>query len=236
VCCPFKSLQTRCVLIQCETRQKSSQKSGSCLHRPFDSIGQRPVRGLVDKDSLLQHHFHAAIAHHVEFACKYCVGFIRQKAKTVLKLSTASVGMAVDSDGHGWSVTVVEITRTMVDKKIMAARMTRLTAHAAGLALIVGVAGQCWAQSLTTTEKGLLGGGVLGAGTGAIVGTAVHHPVKGALIGGGIGAVAGGVVGHELQTRDQAQYRLQSEVSAQQRQIERQWREIEELQQEQATE
>jgi outer membrane lipoprotein SlyB len=84
---------------------------------------------------------------------------------------------------------------------------------------------------LTTTEKGLLGGGVLGAGSGAIVGAAVHHPVKGALIGGGVGAVAGGVVGHELQTQDEEQYRLQRELSAQQRQIERQRHEIAELKQ-----
>ena len=118
----------------------------------------------------------------------------------------------------------------------MAARMTRSTAVAAGLAFIVWFAGQCWGQSLTTTGEGLLGGGVLGAGSGAIVGAAVHHPVKGALIGGGIGALAGGVVGHELQTRDEAQYRLQSEVSAQERQFERQRREIEELKQSQATE
>jgi Glycine zipper len=118
----------------------------------------------------------------------------------------------------------------------MAARMTRSTAVVAGLALIVWFAGQCWGQSLTMTEKGLLGGGVLGAGSGAIVGAAVHHPVKGALIGGGIGALAGGVVGHELQTRDEGQYRMQSEVSGQERQIERQRREIEELKQSQATE
>jgi osmotically inducible lipoprotein OsmB len=124
----------------------------------------------------------------------------------------------------------------MADKKFMAARMTQLTALVAVLALIVGVAGQGWAQSLTTTQKGLLGGGLLGAGTGAIVGAAVHHPISGALIGGGVGAVAGGVVGHELQTRDEAQYRLRSEVSAQQREIEHQRREIKELQQEQSTE
>jgi len=118
----------------------------------------------------------------------------------------------------------------------MATRMTRPAAVAAGLALVVWFAGQCWGQSLTTTEKGLVGGGVLGAGTGAIVGSAVHHPVKGALIGGGIGAATGGIVGHELQTRDEAQYRLQSEVSAQQRQIEHQRREIDELKQSQDTE
>jgi uncharacterized membrane protein len=114
--------------------------------------------------------------------------------------------------------------------------MTRPIAMAAGLALAVWFAGRCWGQSLTTTGQGLVGGGVLGAGTGAIVGAAVHHPVKGALIGGGIGAVTGGVVGHELQVRDERQNRLQIEVSAQQRQIERQRREIDELKQSQDTE
>ena len=89
---------------------------------------------------------------------------------------------------------------------------------------------------MTTTEQGLVGGGVLGAGTGAIVGAAVHHPVKGALIGGGVGLVAGGVVGHELQTQDERQYRLQKEVSAQQRQIDSQRREINELKQSEDTE
>lgn len=117
---------------------------------------------------------------------------------------------------------------------MMASNFVRLSALTAGLMLIAGVAGQCLAQS--TTEQGLLGGGLLGAGTGAIVGAAVHHPIKGALIGGGIGAVAGGVVGHEFQTRDQAQYRLRSEVAGQQREIDRQRREIEELKQEQSTE
>ncbi len=112
--------------------------------------------------------------------------------------------------------------------------MIRSAAVAVGVALFVGFAGQCRAQSLTT--DGLVGGGVLGAGTGAIVGAAVHHPVKGALIGGGVGAVAGGVVGHELQTQQERQYQLQGEVSAQQRQIDRQRQEIDELKQSDETE
>jgi len=124
--------------------------------------------------------------------------------------------------------------KTMADKKMVNTSMLRSIAVAAGLALFV--AGRCWAQSMTTTEQGLVGGGVLGAGTGAIVGAAVHHPVKGALIGGGVGLVAGGVVGHELQTQDERQYRLQKEVSAQQRQIDSQRREINELKQSEDTE
>ena len=90
------------------------------------------------------------------------------------------------------------------------------------------------AQSLTTTEEGIIGGAALGAGTGAIVGAGVHHAGKGALIGAGLGAVTGGVVGHELQNQQNAQGRLQSEVSAQQRQIDRQRAEIEQLKQEQS--
>ena len=86
---------------------------------------------------------------------------------------------------------------------------------------------------MTTTEKGVAGGALLGAGTGAIVGAGVHHPIKGALIGGGLGAVAGGVVGHEFQNQEDNQQRLQGQVSRQQREIESQRAEIRQLQQEQ---
>jgi outer membrane lipoprotein SlyB len=95
------------------------------------------------------------------------------------------------------------------------------------------IAGSSEAQSLTTTEEGVIGGAALGAGTGAIVGAGVHHAGKGALIGAGLGAVTGGVVGHELQNQQNAQRRLQSEVSAQQRQIDHQRAEIEQLKQDQ---
>ena len=106
---------------------------------------------------------------------------------------------------------------------------------ASAFILIGLLAGPCRAQNLTTTEKGVIGGAVLGAGTGAIVGAGVHHPGKGALIGGGLGAVAGGVVGHELENQENAQRQLQGEVSAQQRQIDYQRAEIRQLQQEQRT-
>ncbi len=122
----------------------------------------------------------------------------------------------------------------MFRRTMMTASISRSTAVAVGLVFMLGFAAQSWGQSFTTTEQGLLGGGVLGAG--AIVGAAVHHPIKGTLIGGGVGAVAGGVVGHALQTRDERQSRLEREVSAQGRQIERQRREIEELKQNEETE
>jgi len=108
-----------------------------------------------------------------------------------------------------------------------------LMSGAAALVLLGLIAGSSRAQSLTTTEEGVMGGAALGAGTGAIVGAGVHHAGKGALIGAGLGAVTGGVVGHELQNQQNAQRRLQSEVSAQQRQIDRQRAEIEQLKQDQ---
>src|SRR5260221_10965651 len=46
----------------------------------------------------------------------------------------------------------------------------------------------CGPQGMSTTTEGTLGGGVLGGGTGAIVGAAVGHPLAGAAIGGGAGA------------------------------------------------
>src|SRR5258708_22773771 len=56
----------------------------------------------------------------------------------------------------------------------------------------------CSGQPLSTREKGTLGGGVLGAGAGAIVGAAVGHPAAGAAIGGALGAGPRDGVGHLL--------------------------------------
>ena len=108
-----------------------------------------------------------------------------------------------------------------------------LISGAAALVLFGMIAGTGRAQSLTTTEEGVIGGAALGAGTGAIVGAGVHHAGKGALIGAGLGAVTGGVVGHELENQQNTQRQLQGEVSAQQRQIDRQRAEIEQLKQDQ---
>jgi uncharacterized protein HemX len=114
--------------------------------------------------------------------------------------------------------------------------MRRIVVILAGVMLGVMLGGSCWAQSLTTTQKGLVGGGLLGAGTGAIVGAAVHHPIAGAAIGGGVGLVAGGAVGHELQNNENQQRQQQAELAAQQAQIQRQRAEIKQLQQNQDTE
>src|ERR1700731_588132 len=85
----------------------------------------------------------------------------------------------------------------------------------------------------TETQKGTGVGVLLGAGTGAIVGAAVHHPIAGTFIGAGIGGVGGYAVGHELQQQNM-NYENRRVLVSQERQIERQRREIEQLKQEQA--
>ncbi len=74
----------------------------------------------------------------------------------------------------------------------------------------------CSGQPLSTREKGTLGGGVLGAGTGAIIGAAVGHPTAGAAIGGALGAGTGYVVGNALQNQEVTSQQRQGEIRYQQ--------------------
>ena len=94
----------------------------------------------------------------------------------------------------------------------------------------------CSGQPLTTREKGTLGGGVLGAGTGAIIGAAVGHPAAGAAIGGALGAGTGYVVGNALQNQEITSQQQQGQIESQQREVQSQRRQIQQLQSEQATE
>jgi uncharacterized protein YcfJ len=48
------------------------------------------------------------------------------------------------------------------------------------------------------TASGALAGGAIGAGTGAIIGSASHNAGAGALIGGAIGALTGGIIGNAM--------------------------------------
>src|SRR5713101_1507460 len=82
----------------------------------------------------------------------------------------------------------------------------------------------CSGQPLTTREKGVLAGGVLGAGTGAIIGSAVGSPGAGALIGGGLGALGGGLIGNAMQNQEVQQQQQQSQMTQQQMELERQRR------------
>jgi osmotically inducible lipoprotein OsmB len=94
----------------------------------------------------------------------------------------------------------------------------------------------CSGQPLSTREKGTLGGGVLGAGTGAIIGAAVGHPGAGAAIGGALGAGTGYVVGNSLQNQEVTSQQQQGQINYQQREIQSQRRQIQQLQSEQTTE
>jgi hypothetical protein len=51
-------------------------------------------------------------------------------------------------------------------------------------------------SSMSNTDAGILGGGAIGAGTGAIVGHALGNTGAGALVGAGVGALTGGLIGH----------------------------------------
>jgi hypothetical protein len=57
-------------------------------------------------------------------------------------------------------------------------------------------------QPLTTSEKGTLAGGAVGAGRGALARLAVGHPLAGAAIGGVVGAGAGMAIGNSLQNSE----------------------------------
>lgn len=97
---------------------------------------------------------------------------------------------------------------------------------------LVALLGSGCAAPLTAREKGVLGGGALGAGAGALIGSQVHGrntTAKGALIGGAIGALGGGLVGDQMYGQDQRQTSQEYEVEAQRREIERQRREVEDL-------
>jgi hypothetical protein len=108
-----------------------------------------------------------------------------------------------------------------------------------GTAFIVAgcfVLSGCSGQPLSTREKGTLGGGVLGAGAGAIIGAAVGHPGAGAAIGGALGAGTGYVVGNSLQNQQITSQQQQGQIQYQQREIQSQRRQIQQLQSDQSTE
>src|SRR5437868_14289753 len=94
----------------------------------------------------------------------------------------------------------------------------------------------CGGQPLSTREEGTLGGGVLGAGTGAIIGAAVGHPAAGAAIGGALGSGTGYVVGNALQNQEVTSQQQQGQIQYQQREIQSQRRQIQQLQSDQSTE
>jgi hypothetical protein len=57
-------------------------------------------------------------------------------------------------------------------------------------------------QNMNNTEAGALGGGVIGAAFGTLVGAVCHNPLAGAAIGGVTGATVGGLAGHSEDRRE----------------------------------
>ena len=74
------------------------------------------------------------------------------------------------------------------------------------LALVALVATGCESMGTAAqskTNQGAVLGGLLGAGSGAIIGNATgHHAGAGTAIGAGLGALGGGLMGHALEERD----------------------------------
>jgi outer membrane lipoprotein SlyB len=69
----------------------------------------------------------------------------------------------------------------------------------------------CGCSSMSNTEGGALGGGLLGAGAGALIGHATGHTGAGAFIGAGAGALTGGLIGHAV---DKSEERTAAQVAA----------------------
>jgi hypothetical protein len=69
----------------------------------------------------------------------------------------------------------------------------------------------CGCESMTNTEKGVGAGGVIGAGTGALIGNATGHTGAGALIGAGVGALSGGLIGHAV---DESEKKTDAKIAA----------------------
>jgi hypothetical protein len=98
----------------------------------------------------------------------------------------------------------------------------------AAILMLTGVIG-CAGGELTTREKGAGIGALGGAAAGGIIGAAVGHPGAGAAIGGALGLGSGVLVGDQLQGQQNRQSDQQRQMDANQAEIERQRKELEQL-------
>jgi hypothetical protein len=72
----------------------------------------------------------------------------------------------------------------------------------------------CGCSSMNNTQSGALGGGLLGAGLGGLIGAAAHRPLEGALIGGALGTGTGALVGHAEDQAEKRQEIRQAQATA----------------------
>ena len=111
-----------------------------------------------------------------------------------------------------------------MDTRLKTVSLVLLTA-----ALAVFTAG-CGSPELTPREQMTLAGGVIGAGTGALIGSATGPGAAiGAGIGGGIGLVGGAAVGDQMEIIDARNDQTQSLLQSQERDLEAQRREMDQM-------
>jgi phage tail tape-measure protein len=92
----------------------------------------------------------------------------------------------------------------------------------------------CAGGSLTTREKGAGIGALGGAAAGGLIGAAVGHPGAGAAIGGVLGLGTGALVGDQLQGQEIKQSDQQKQINTNQAELERQRGELEQLKRQQS--
>lgn len=107
------------------------------------------------------------------------------------------------------------------------------TATPIGAILLIMFFSGC-SEPLTTREKGAAIGTVGGAGLGAIIGSATGNAGAGAGIGAAVGLLGGAVIGDQMQARQKQDEELQRRIAAQQAEIDRQERELNQLKAQQA--
>jgi outer membrane lipoprotein SlyB len=117
----------------------------------------------------------------------------------------------------------------MHEMKIDSASTNRVVGFFATTALVGALVAGCAGGALTTREKGAGIGALGGAAAGGIIGSAVHHPGAGAAIGGLLGLGAGGLIGDQLQGRENQASDQDQQIQRNQREIERQRSELDEL-------
>jgi uncharacterized protein YcfJ len=96
-------------------------------------------------------------------------------------------------------------------------------------AIIVAVLIFGCSEPLTTREKGAAIGTVGGAGLGAIIGSATGNAGAGAGIGAAVGLLGGALIGDQMQSRQKQDAETQRQIQAQQAEIDRQQRELNQL-------
>ena len=87
----------------------------------------------------------------------------------------------------------------------------------------------CSGGGLTTREKGAGIGALGGAAAGGLIGAAVGRPGAGAAIGGVLGLGSGALVGDQLLGQEQRQADQQRQIDANQAELDRQSRDLERL-------